>query len=64
MVMLFLTSWVETYPPGPSAELTGAIVAPLTGAIITAIGTSTRNSGASVAYLPEALELLIPNALV
>ena len=46
-MMLFATSWAETYLPGRSAEITDALMALLIGAIITAIKTPSegRRSG-------------------
>jgi len=48
-VTLFVTSWMETYPLGSSADPAGAVMAPLTGAIIAATETSTRDTRTSVA---------------
>ncbi len=42
--MLFAASWMETYLPGRSAEITDALMALLIGAIIAVIKTPTEGS--------------------
>lgn len=41
-IMLFATSWVETYLPGRSAEITDALIALLMGVIIASMETESR----------------------
>jgi VanZ family protein len=43
-ILLFATSWAETFLPGRSAEITDALMALLIGAIIAAIKTPTEGS--------------------
>lgn len=44
VMMLFATSWAETYLPGRSAEITDALIALFMGAIITLMETESRAS--------------------
>jgi hypothetical protein len=41
-IMLFATSWAETYLPGRSAEITDFLIALLMGVIIASMGTEHR----------------------
>jgi hypothetical protein len=43
-ILLFATSWAETFLPGRSAEITDALMALLIGAIIAALKTPTEGS--------------------
>ncbi len=43
-LMLFVTSWVETYLAGRSAEITDAMMALVMGAVIALMGTETRTT--------------------
>ena len=51
-LMLFATSWAETYLPGRSAEITNSLMALLIGVIIAAMEDVTRRRGASVSDTP------------
>jgi VanZ family protein len=48
-IMLFATSWAETYLPGRSAEITDALMALLIGAIIALVKTPTEGAGKGTA---------------
>jgi hypothetical protein len=56
-MMLFATSWAETYLPGRSAETTDAIMALLIGAIIALMETAIKQTGPLSRDRPEALRL-------
>jgi VanZ family protein len=51
-MMLFATSWVETYLPGRSAEITDSLMAVLIGVIIAVMEDPTERRGASVSGTP------------
>ncbi len=51
-LMLFATSWAETFLPGRSAEITDSLMALLIGVIIAAMEDVTRRRGASVSDTP------------
>jgi hypothetical protein len=43
-ILLFATSWAETYLPGRSAEITDALMAVLIGTIIALVKSPTEGS--------------------
>jgi hypothetical protein len=51
-LMLFATSWAETFLPGRSAEITDSLMALLIGVIIAAMEDATRRREAAVSAAP------------